>query len=337
MKSPLFLFALLASIFIFGTSSCDWQLFDSNDCGSPYSGAALEFSYYNEFDTGPSISSFAVSNGDITYNTPRAELRNDTVQIVVPGIRVQSDRHNYEITAFRIEESDGIESCFKTQSEFNQQNSNFKTDIAAVLVLDMSASLSSEVDQLKSYAKDFAQTIVDSSDGSKVAIVFFSSQLSIQTTDFFTRENIDDLKTRIDNFTDYQDRTALYYATAVGISMLDTLEFNGARSLVAFTDGGDNDSDNPSNLIAYIQRLGISVFSIGLNGEDFDQPKLERIATNGIEPVIANDISDLEDVFKRVGRGIISVYEVVYNRSAQLLSFEEEIDIRFSFEIERID
>jgi len=195
--------------------------------------------------------------------------------------------------------------------------------------------LSRVINDLKTYAKEYAQTVVNSSPNSKVAVVFFSSRSAIQTTRFFDSTTIGELDDIITNFTNYQNRTALYEATKVGINLLEGESFGGEKSLVVFTDGGDNDSNNPSQLKSEIQRSKIeNRFAIGLKGADFRQEDLEAV---GSSTFIANDDSSLRDVFKIVGRGVISVYTIQYKRSTQSLSPGEQIKLRFSMTTKAIE
>ena len=116
------------------------------------------------------------------------------VDIVIPGVRIRTESSNYEITRIKIEEKAAGEECFILQNEFNNAQSSFQTDIATVLVLDMSSSLSENIEELKEYAKNFATTVVNSSDNSQVAVVFFSDRDAILSTGFYTSSNIQQLK-----------------------------------------------------------------------------------------------------------------------------------------------
>ena len=60
----------------------------------------------------------------------------------------------------------------------------------------------------------------------------------------------------------------------MGINMLDTLEFIGSKSLIMFTDGGDNNTDNPQGVKDRIIASEILRFAIGLDGADFNKDAL---------------------------------------------------------------
>jgi len=254
------------------------------------------------------------------------------VQIKAEGVRIQSKYNNFEIDTVLIYEKD--KNRFKIQDEFNSISSSKKTDIAAVLVLDMSTSLSSLVNNLKEYAKSFVDKVVSSTPNSKVAIVFFSGKDDITSTAFYDNTNASVLKTLIDEFDNYQKRTALFKATSTGIEMLDKLNFTGSKALVVFTDGGDNDSNNPETLKSNIAQSEYLRISIGLKGDDFDKDDIESIASTKQYSIVAKKQEDLEGIFETVARQIISVYTIIYERSDQILP--ETIEIKFECQTTKI-
>lgn len=291
-------------------------------------------SYSNTLQDGPQVSESSIdespfiSHGTISTNN----LGNGTMQIIVDGIRIENNKNNFEISKITIYEKD--DKKFKIQDEFSNLASSNKTDIASVLVLDMSTSLKDLVTDLKSYAKKFVDKIVTSTDNSKVAVVFFCGKDNILTSAFYDHTNAEQLKTEIDNFTDYESRTALFEATQTGITMLDNLVFSGTKTLVVFTDGGDNDSNNPSALKEQISSSDYLRISIGLKGDDFDKADLEAIASAKSNSIVVKKEEKLEGVFDTVAKQIVSIYKVIYERSDQIL--ENEIEIKFEFEVDKI-
>ncbi len=329
-------FSLISTLVVVFFLSCGDDEPKRPECIDPIGSELLTYTYNNPGT--PNISNLPINESqNITYGTPRAVVSGGEVEITIPGIRVRTQNNNFEITAIQVDEQVQGDNCFVNQAEFNQTRTSFQTNISSVLVLDMSTSILGIVDDLKDYAKEYASTIVNSSSQSQVAVVFFSSRSAIQRTEFYTSTNIGQLHTLIDNFENFQERTALYQATLEGIDLLESNVFDGEKSLVVFTDGGDNDSNNPSTLVNEINASGVNVFAIGLRGGDFRENNLASIVSNASNLVIAETNEDLQQVFRTVGRGVISVYTVVYNRSDQLLSSDESIESRFSFETMAID
>ncbi|MGB0429684.1 MAG: hypothetical protein ACPGLV_04360, partial [Bacteroidia bacterium] len=70
-------------------------------------------------------------------------------------------------------------------------------------------------------------------------------------------------------------------------------------------------------------------------GKDFEKSDLQSISSNNSNMVIAKTPQDLEGIFKKVAKQVLSVYRVSYIRSDQLL--ENELDIKFKFEIGPIE
>lgn len=293
----------------------------------------LTLSYSNPQGT-PNVSATPLDQSPFLEvdNIFAQNLGNGTVQVIAEGIRVQSNSDNFEVTKIKVYEKD--RNKFERQDEFTNARTSNKNDLAAVLVLDMSKSLEGLVNDLKEYAKSFVDEVVGSTNNSKVAVVFFSGKNDISTTAFYDKSNAQTLKTEIDNFINYQPRTALFQATVTGINLLNNLAFEGEKALVVFTDGGDNDSDNPSSLKSQINASEHLRISIGLKGEDFNKNDIDAIASSNANSKVVNKENELESVFDEVGKLIVSVYRVVYDRSDQLL--EEEIQIKFEFEVDKI-
>ena len=200
-----------------------------------------------------------------------------------------------------------------------------KSKVACVLVLDMSTSIVDVVGELKHYAKSFIDTITKSSSDSKIAVVFFSGKNNITETNFYDKSNISELKTKIDIFNDFHDRTALYDATIRGIKKLSNFQFDGSKELVVFSDGGDNDSDAQAQKIIEIQSNPLSKTIIALKGDDFktDKKNYRDLVGNKSNFVVANNTEDLSEIFTRMASQISQVYKLVYKRSVQEIQLAE--------------
>ncbi len=263
----------------------------------------------------------------------------DTVSVVIGGIQVSNSSRNFLIdNDVKIEECTGTDcrgSDWVEQTEFRQGGSNFETDVLAVLVLDVSNSLAGNIDEVKSYAKDFAKTIVESSPNSYVGLVLFSDDIENFNGVFYGQDDLSTVYQLIDNYTNYQDRTTLYGACQAGLNMLNNTNLEGSKNLIMFTDGGDNNTDNPSSVKSQIESSAINRFAIGLEGTDFRKDELEDLASRKSNFEVANDISDLEESFKLIARQVSTIYQFVYKRSDQLL--DESISIKFTFNVDKIE
>lgn len=297
----------------------------------------VTFEYRFMEGTGPEISTDPVNQSPFVEiaNAKAEQLGNDDVKITIDGIRVSSNKNNFLIDEITISENDG--NGWDVQNEFSSINTSedVAVDVASVLVLDMSSSLVDLIPDIKTYAKGFVDRIVEGTPGSQVAVIFFSSKDAIHQTEFHSAENADLLKAEIDDFNNSTDRTALFDATQKGIIMLDNLvDFEGSKSLVVFTDGGDNDTDNPSSIKNQIEDNEYFRICIGLKGNDFDKSDLKAIASTNNNYVIVKEDSDLEDAFTSVAGQVSSVYKIEYERSGQLL--DNFINIKFEFIVDKL-
>jgi len=295
------------------------------------------FEYRFMESSGPEMSESPVNKSPFVEigNAKAEQLGNDNVKITIDGIRVSSNKSNFLIDEITISENDG--NGWDVQDEFSSINTSkdVAVNVAAVLVLDMSSSLVDLIPDIKIYAKGFVDRIVEGTPGSQVAVIFFSSKSAIHQTEFYSADNADVLKEEIDNFNNSTDRTALFDATQKGILMLDNLgDFEGSKSLVVFTDGGDNDTDNPSSVKTQIEENDYFRICIGLEGNDFDKSDLKAVASTNNNYVIVKEDADLEDAFNSVAGQVSSVYKIEYERSGQLL--ENFIDIKFEFAVEKL-
>lgn len=340
MKST-FLFSKLFVIFFSLTIIISCGKDDQPDDGcSDLLDEYITYEYFNE-SSSPTISENPIGKSNrVSYSGASAQLINDDeVLINIKGLRIRSSSNNYEVTNFKIDENTG--DCFREQTEFTFNADSIKTDIASVLVLDMSESLDTITPLLKEYAKKYAFEIANSTANAQVAVIFFSDKDAIEETGFYNSSNVSELQDIIDGFVDYQPRTALFQATVQGINLINNLTFDGDKSVVVFTDGGDNDSDYPMDLKAQIEAApdndNISIYSIGLRGNDFNETDLKDIASSSSNTVVAETAADLEGFFEVVSKGVQSVYSISYKRGSQALSESGAIKIRFKMTTDVID
>lgn len=260
------------------------------------------------------------------------DLGKGVVQISIDGVRVQSRKNNYEVKSLLISELDNGK--WELQDEFNNTSSESKTDVALVLVLDMSTSLGQLVDDIKLYAKNFVKTVTNSTKLSTVSVIFFSGRNNILQTKFFNSKNVSELYNIIDKYADFRDRTALFHATLEGTKSLDSLKFNGTKTLVVFTDGGDNDTNNPDQAKSHIYNNSHERICIGFEGKDFDKIDLKSIASNTSNYVTAKKRKALQKKFNEVAKKVTSVYRYNYNRSDQLLS--NSVSVKYELKTKKI-
>jgi hypothetical protein len=297
----------------------------------------LTFEYSNYIAGGmPTISDLPISKSPFIEvgGAEAMSIGANTVKIKLNGIQVQTRFKNFDISEIKVYERDYIEGGkFKEQSEFDN---TFKSnnDVALVLALDMSTSLASLTNNVKQYASNFVDEVFSKSDSSIISVLFFSGRTSIYQTQFYTRDNSAELKNEINSYSNSDSRTALFDATFWAINSLTATSFEGSKAVVVFTDGGDNDSADPTLTLNKIEDSEILRFCIGLKGEDLNKDDLKAIASSKKNYVLAKESDDLEKVFDEVSEMLSNVYSVSYFRSNQSTS---SIEIKFKFFVDKAD
>ena len=283
---------------------------------------------YTNYGT-PTLSDISSSN-DIEYDEAFAEQNeNGEVEVHITGIRVDTDL-DLLATDIHVRECDNnICDCedWEEDSELSSTNSISKTNLVVSLVLDMSASMSENMEDLKEYAKDFSKEILTQSSDNHVSIITFSEV--IQSHSFENIENLSSIEDAIDDFDNYGNKTKLYEAVAQGLKNLQDTDLEGHKTLVVFTDGQDNDSDNPNSLVNQITNSEIPRFGIGLESDDYNSAELAEITTTTTS---VDDTEDLEDAFEQVNGQVQQVFDINYKRSDQLL--DQIIKINVGFDID---
>jgi hypothetical protein len=295
----------------------------------------LTYKYSNNSVGGlPTISDLPISKSPFIEvgGAEAINIGTNTVKIKLNGIQVQSRFRNFDISEINVYERDYVEGGkFKEQSEFDN---SFKSnnDVALVLALDMSTSLASLTNNVKQYASNFIDEVFSKSDSSIISVLFFSARTTIYQTEFYTRDNSAELKNEINSYSNFDSRTALFDATLGAINSLTSANFEGSKAVVVFTDGGDNDSADPTLTLNEIENSKILRFCIGLKGEDLNKEDLKAIASSKKNYVLAKEKDDLEKVFDEVSEMLSNVYSVSYFRSNQSTS---SIEIKFKFCVDK--
>ncbi len=282
---------------------------------------------YTNYGT-PNISDISHSN-DVEYDEFFVQQTENDVEIQISGIRVNTDLDLLD-TDIHVRECDEMVcECedWEEDSELSSTSNISKTNLVVSLVLDMSASMTDNMEDLKDYAKDFAKDILTQSNNNYVSVITFSE--AIDTHGFKNIEDLSDVEDAVDEFDDYGNKTKLYEAVAEGLASLQETQLEGHKTLVVFTDGQDNDSDNPNSLINQITNSDIPRFGIGLESNDYNASELAEITT-----AVTNveDAEDLENAFEQVNDQVQQVFDIKYKRSDQLL--DQIIKINVGFDID---
>ncbi len=207
---------------------------------------------------------------------------------------------------FTIEEKvEGGKYVAREVKKVEQLNGNQGLNIA--LVADKSDSIYDEdMAKIKKVMIEFVQSL-NYSAGDKAEVLAFDS--IVQQMAYFTNDSAL-LENGINNMST-DGRTALYNAIHDGINHA-TLQ-GGARCVIAFTDGIDNESTyTPEEIVNYSLKNQVPVYIIGV-GPEVDEYVLRDIAERtGGRYWFIDDLYDLSEIFNEIYAQQMEVYVVEY-------------------------
>lgn len=168
------------------------------------------------------------------------------------------------------------------------------------LVLDASGSMDSynKMQQAKNAANAFVDQI-DMEAGDKVEVISFDDFVYLEQ-EFSSQKDI--VKNAV-NGIDAWGSTALYDAIYAGL--FQTYYEDGAKCVIAFTDGMENASSYTYEDVVYMaQNTGIPVFIIGI-GEEYDAAALQSLAYECSGKYYSANVNDLETILEDI---YVSIY-----------------------------
>ena len=175
------------------------------------------------------------------------------------------------------------------------------------LVLDASSSMSGgKISQ----AKNAAGSLLDymSLDtGDRVEIISFDSYVYLQQ-DFTSRKEL--LVSAVNGITT-DGRTALYDAIYAGV--YQTYFENGAKCVIAFTDGEENASSYSFNdVVTLAKNTGIPVYIIGIGDYQYDKSVLMQLASECSGRYYSANDADLQSILEDIYIGIYKEQQDYY-------------------------
>lgn len=176
------------------------------------------------------------------------------------------------------------------------------------LVADKSGSIYlSDMDKIKTVMKEFVN-ILQYNAGDKAEILAIDD--IVRQMCIFTSNN-ELLQNGIDNMYP-EGMTAFYDGIMEGIT--HTMYEDGARCVIAFTDGIDNSSRyTPNEVIDFANTCKVPVYLIGV-GDGIDASQLEQIAyRTGGQYWYIDDLYSLEEIYQSIYREQKEMYRIVYH------------------------
>nr|MCR4595939.1 VWA domain-containing protein [Lachnospiraceae bacterium] len=169
------------------------------------------------------------------------------------------------------------------------------------LVLDASGSMSgNKMPQAQNAAKSLMDH-VSLDTGDKMEVISFDDYVYLEQ-DFTSRKEL--LVTAVDGIAP-GGSTALYDAIYAGV--YQTYFENGAKCVIAFTDGEENASSYTfDDVVAIAKNTSIPVFIIGIGDYSYDSSVLQQLATQCSGRYYSANDSDLESILEDI---YIDIYQ----------------------------
>ncbi|MBF8984410.1 VWA domain-containing protein [Lutibacter sp. B2] len=196
---------------------------------------------------------------------------------------------------------------------------NEKESLNVNMVADVSGSMAgAPIDTAKYIMNNFLDN-VQFGIGDKIELTAFSDGV-YTLTDFTTNKQM--ISDKI-NYLNTGDMTSLYDALFAAVNK--TAIQNGAKCIIAFTDGMDNNSKcGPQDVLNLADRYGIPIFIIGI-GDSIDESTLSNIAskTHGFYSNILN-INDMAEIYNKIYKQQKELYVLEY----EITKPQDTFDIR---------
>ena len=296
----------------------------------------LYIDFWNTQGTNPQISFDAVNSSpevkiDFSKTFAGIAVPPKYTNVIIDNVRIIDDNDiNYQIDDIVAYEWREDINDWKIDVEFTMEFTQVQ-DLLIMMVLDVSASLGTDIDKVKTYAANFITKVLTDIPNARIGIIDFSDEIH----SFPPTNN----KIALLNYIASLEQgpfTSLYEAVNMGIDFLDNGHAEG-KALLVFTDGTDNNSNpefSPSYLIEKLDNssfdVAINSFTIGLDGNGgVDKPVLEALAANGGSAAFPDNIDELGTVFEKFSSSIANVYNLTYIRNQQVIPSTDKARLRF--------
>lgn len=217
--------------------------------------------------------------------------------------------YNLSKGGFYIYESlDG--NSFERKDILNAAQLNLSETLNISMVADTSGSMDGlPIIDAKNVMCNFLKSVQVNA-GDKISLISFDDEVQVQTT---FNNNIQSTQNIINNLST-DGSTALYDALYVAINQ--TASQDGAKCIIAFTDGADNVSRCTPDIISELaSRYNIPIFIIGI-GDTVDVSELTSIAnqTGGYYTNVHN-INDMSSIYDSIFKDQKELYLIEYTTS----------------------
>lgn len=234
------------------------------------------------------------------------EIKDDQGQVV----------ENVDKKYFVLSEQQGSDTEYVRQKITKATQLNQKESLNISMVADVSGSMYENMDRVKKVMNNFLEN-VQFEVGDQIELSSFCDVFQIE--EYFTSDRAS-LVSKVNELE--ADGGTKFYDSVIEAAQRVYLQ-EGARCVIAFTDGDDNCStSNENDVIAYAKQYNVPIFIIGIGVGDYEDytDSLEKIAreTGGFYRSVEDVSESLEEVYHSIYRQQKEVYCVGYQTNAAI-------------------
>lgn len=261
---------------------------------------------YNEYQNGVLFIEQIEKSSDYLFNVEQVDVSSfPTVKLYVSGYNMQTG-DMVKIEANRIAIKELIDGTYGDVNINKVEQLDEREKLNTCLVADVSGSMYEQMEVVKEAMGRFVDCIQYSS-GDQTSLITFDNTVNVNTS-FSNSKN--QMVKEINNM--YAgNSTALY--DALYVAVCQAAEQEGAKCVIAFTDGYDNVSTKKSvDVISVANKYGVPVYIIGI-GYDVDRNELEYISdeTGGFYQSI-DDGKNMQDIYNKIYQENKEMYLIEY-------------------------
>lgn len=279
---------------------------------------------YDEYHNGVLLIEQIEKSWDYMFNVEQVDVTAyPTVKLYVSGYNMLTG-DLVKLAADRIAIKELIDGTYSDVTINKASQLDEKEKLNTCLVADVSGSMYEQMDVVKEAMEKFVDCIQYSS-GDQTSLITFDNTVNVNTA-FSNNKN--QMVNEINNM--YAgNSTALY--DALYVAVCQAAEQEGAKCVIAFTDGYDNVSVKTSDeVISVANKYGVPVYIIGI-GYDVDVNELNYISeeTGGFYQSI-DDGKDMQDIYNKIYRENKELYLIEYTTNQTDSEAIQELYLTYS-------
>lgn len=279
---------------------------------------------YDEYQKGVLLIEQIEKSWNYLFNVEQVEVSAfPTVKLYVSGYNMLTG-DMVKLAADRIAIKELIDGTYGDVTINKVGQLDEKEQLNTSLVADVSGSMYEQMEVVKEAMGKFVDCIQYSS-GDQTSLITFDNTVNVNTGFSNSKSQmVKEINTMYAG-----NSTALYDALYVAVCQV--AEQEGAKCVIAFTDGYDNVSVKTSDdVISVANKYGVPVYIIGI-GYDVDVSELNTISdeTGGFYQSI-DDGKDMEDIYNKIYRENKELYLIEYTSNQTDTDANQELYLTYT-------